>query len=93
LLAVGEEVVNDQTDNREEKDEERPEDLVTGWTGRLENFDENKDVENQNDETEDTAASAIAPGVRLDGDVISDGGTQSEGSEEGGEDEKQHCYR
>jgi len=36
---VGEEPVDDQTTNREDEDEERPEQLVGGRTARLDNLD------------------------------------------------------
>jgi hypothetical protein len=61
--AVREEPVDDETDNGEDEDEETPEELVAGRAVRLENLDPDNDVENQDNKTDDAAASAILPGV------------------------------
>jgi hypothetical protein len=78
-LAVGEEIIDDQADDREEENEERPEDLVRRRAGGFEHLDEDQNVEDKDDDTDDTAAGTVAPGCILDVDqLVTHGGAHGE---------------
>jgi len=61
LGAVREEPVNDESDDREDEDEETPEKLVAGRAVGFDDFNPDDDVENQDDEAQDSTASAVLP--------------------------------
>jgi len=90
LLAVGEEVVDDQPADWEEEDKKTPEDLMNRWAGGLEHLNENQNVQDQDDQTDDTTSGAIVYGIALDADIIANRGGHGEGGEEGGENEEKH---
>lgn len=78
-LAVGEQVVNEHADNGEEEDDETPEDLVGNGTVGLEDLDPDEDVEHQNNESDDSTAGTVVPGLsRGRADIISDGSSKGE---------------
>ena len=63
-LAVGEEVIDEHADNGEKEDNKSPEDLVGDGAVRLEDLNPSNDVENQDDESNDTATGTCLPWLR-----------------------------
>ncbi|OIC48785.1 hypothetical protein A7L03_18955 [Acinetobacter baumannii] len=60
-LAVGEEVVDDHSDDGEEEDDKGPEDLVGDGTVGLEDFDPSNDIKNQHNKPYNPASSTCLP--------------------------------
>ena len=80
-LAVGEEVVDDHSDDGEEEDDETPEDLVRDGAVRLKDLDPDKNIEDQNDETDNSTTSSVVPRLSAsDGNLVSDGSSKGKRS-------------
>jgi len=60
-LTVGEQPVNDQTDDREQEYANTPSELVCDRTIGFEDLDEDNDIEDQDNETDDSSTGTILP--------------------------------
>lgn len=87
---VGEEEVDDETDDGEDEDAEAPEQLVDGRAVGLEDLDEYYNVEDQDDEADDATTGAVLPAVvdGAGGDLLCHGGGEGEGSQAELEEER-----
>jgi len=89
-LAVGEQEVDEHAHNGEEEDDQAPQELVDGRAVRFEDLDEDKYVQDQDNQSDDTAARAIPDGIALGVElgVAGQRCRESAGSEEELEEER-----
>jgi len=86
---IREKPVHNQANNREEEDADTPKELVQRGTVGLQDLNPDYDIENKNDEPDDTASTAVFPGV-----VVSSNGRllcHGEGEEEELEEQAADC--
>jgi len=89
---VGEEPVDDHASDGEEEDEQAPKDLVHHISVRLKDLNPDNDIENQDNETNDTATDTVAHGavVALSCKWCGEGGSEEHELEEGLDEEVEH---
>ena len=64
-LSIGEQPIDDQSKNWEEEDDQTPEKFVGRRTVGFENLDEDNNIENQNDESNNSATRTIFPCITM----------------------------